>query len=103
MKKTVIILATAMAASIASAEGIIKQFNDLGYGTLSGRLQTLSMYRDYDNGANAHATTLGIKLDYLSPTKEGWTIGASYNGAGVLDSMDYDTSTNPGEYLVLSH
>lgn len=100
MKKTVLILATAMAASLASADGIIKQFNDLGYGTLSGRLQTLSMYRDYDNGANAYSTTLGLQLNYLSPTKEGWTIGAAYNGAGVLDSMDYDTSTNPGEFLV---
>jgi hypothetical protein len=100
MKKTTLIIAAAMAASLSFGEGAIKQFNDLGYGTLSGRLQTLSMYRDYDNGANAHSTTLGLQLNYLSPTKEGWSIGAAYNGAGVLNSMDYDTSTNPGEYLV---
>jgi len=100
MKKTTIILASATVASFAFAESAIEQFNELGYGTLSGRLQTLSMYRDYDNGANAHATTLGIQLNYLSPELEGWTVGAAYNGAGVLDSMDYDTSSNPGEALV---
>ncbi|HEY5652840.1 MAG TPA: hypothetical protein VIR63_00515 [Pontiella sp.] len=102
MKKAVLILTTALTATIASAEGegLVKQFNDLDVGTLSGRLQALSMYRDYDNGANAHSTTLGIKLDYLSPEKEGWTLGASYIGAGVIDSMDYDDVSNPGEALV---
>lgn len=99
MKKTPTILATAMAASLASAGSIIEQFNELGYGTLSGRLQTLSMYRDYDNGNNNHSTTLGIKLDYLSPEKEGWTAGASYVGAGVLDSM-YDNEPYPGDRLI---
>ena len=100
MKKPTFILAAALCASLVSAESAIKQFNDLGYGTISGRLQTLSMYRDYDNGANAHSTTLGLQLNYLSPELEGWTIGAAYNGAGVLDSMDYDTSPNPGETLL---
>ena len=87
-------------ASLVSAENAIDQFNELGYGTLSGRLQTLSMYRDYDNGNNAHSTTLGIQLNYLSPERQGWTLGAAYNGAGLLDSMDYGTSPNPGEALV---
>jgi hypothetical protein len=87
MKKTTLILATAAAASLSFGEGAVKQFNELGYGTVSGRLQTLSMYRDYDNGDNNHSTTLGLKLDYLSPEKAGWTAGASYIGAGVLDSM----------------
>ncbi len=100
MKKTALILTIATAASFASAEdGIVKQFNDLNVGTLSGRLQSLSMYRDYENGNNNHATTLGIKLDYLSPTKQGWTVGASYTGAGVLDSMD-DGASDPGAALL---
>ena len=100
MKKTALILATAMVASLASAESPMKPFNDKGYGTLSGRLQSVSMYRDYDNGNNAHSTSLGIILNYVSPEMEGWTLGAAYNGAGVLDSMDYGNVNNPGEFLV---
>jgi hypothetical protein len=100
MKKTALILAAAMATSLASAGSIVEQFNELEKGTLSGRLQTLSMYRDYDNGNNAHSTTLGLKLDYISPEMAGWIAGASYIGAGVLDSMDYDDVSNPGEALV---
>jgi len=100
MKKTALILAAAMAASFASAGSIVEQFNEKDVGTLSGRLQTLSMYRDYDNGANAQSTTLGLKLDYLSKEYEGWTAGASYIGVGVLDSMDYAATGNPGDALV---
>lgn len=99
MKKTRIVLAVTLAASLALAESGIDQFNALGYGTLSGRLQTLSMYRDYDNGNNNHSTTLGIQLNYLSPEIEGWSIGAAYNGAGVLDSM-VDGESNPGDRLI---
>lgn len=103
MKKTALILTTAMAASFVSAESAVESFNEKGYGTISGRLQSLSMYRDYDNGNNAHSTTLGIMINYLSPEKEGWTIGLGYNGASVLDSMDYDNppaGLGPGERLV---
>jgi hypothetical protein len=101
MKKILIpsITIALIAAVSSQAESGIKQFNELGYGTLSGRLQTLSMYRDYDDGNNNQSTTLGFQLDYLSPEIEGWTIGASYTGAGVLDSMDDDES-NPGDRLL---
>ena len=99
-RKTSLILATAMVASLAAAETAVEEFNKLGYGTLSGRLQSVSMYRDYDNGVNAHATSLGIILNYASPEMAGFTIGGAYNGAGVLNSMDYGDSTNPGEFLV---
>ncbi len=100
MKKTVClsILSSVVLSSASQAESGIEQFNDLGYGTLSGRLQTLSMYRDYDNGNNNHSTTLGLKLDYLSPEKSGWSVGASYIGVGVLDSM-YE-EPNPGDRLI---
>ncbi len=100
MKKIALILITAMAASLVSAESSLEQFNNKGYGTLSGRVQSLSMYRDYDNGNNAHATSLGIILKYVSPEIEGWSVGAAYNGAGVLNSMDYGNVNNPGNALV---
>ncbi|MDF7800718.1 hypothetical protein P4C99_14675 [Pontiellaceae bacterium B1224] len=97
---TALILATSMAASFASAESVMQPFNEKGYGTFSGRLQSVSMYRDYDNGANAYSTTLGFLLKYTSPDWSGWSLAAAYNGAGVLDSMDYGEVTNPGDYLV---
>ena len=103
MKKTTLMLATALAASFAAAEGGINEFNDLGYGTLSGKLQSLSMYRDYDNGNNNYSSTLSIQLDYLSPTTNGWTAGFSYIGVGVVDAMDLDNppaGLGPGEALL---
>ena len=99
-QKITIIMATTMVASFASAESVMKPFNEKGYGTFSGRVQSVSMYRDYDNGVNAHSSTLGIILKYVSPEMAGWTVGAAYNGAGVLNSMDYGKVTNPGEFLV---
>jgi len=102
MKKLFVILAFAVTASLASAESAIKQFNELGYGTLSGRLQMLSMYRDFEDHTeeSAYSSTLGLKLDYLSPEKSGWSVGASYIGVGVLDASDYDEASNPGEALL---
>lgn len=102
MRVILCILGIVFMDSIARAGSIIEQVNALGYGTLSGRLQTLSMYRDYEYGNNNYATTLGLKLDYLSPEKKGWTAGASYIGVGVADSMDYGTSSHPGEDLLLN-
>jgi hypothetical protein len=102
-QKTTCILATFLAASFVNAESVMKPFNEKGYGTFSGRLQTVSMYRDYEGaplGDSAYSTTLGLLLKYVSPDWSGWSLGAAYNGAGVLDSMDYDNVTNPGDYLV---
>ncbi len=99
MKKFALILTASVSASLAFAGSIIDQFNEMDKGTLSGRLQTLSMYRDYDDGSNNHSTTLGLQLNYLSPTKEGWTVGATYSGAGVLDAMD-DNEGNLGDRLL---
>ncbi|MDZ8120400.1 hypothetical protein [Pontiella agarivorans] len=99
-QKTTCILAATLAASFATAESVVKPLNEKGFGTLSGRLQSVSMYRDYDNGANAYSTTLGFLLKYTSPDLSGWSLGAAYNGAGVLDSMDYGKTANPGDYLV---
>lgn len=103
MRKTALLLLSATAASLVSAGSAIDQFNELSYGTLSGRLQTVSMYRDYDHGNNAYATSMGLVLNYLSPDMEGWMFGATYVGVGVLDSMDYNNTPpglGPGEYLL---
>jgi len=123
MKRLALILGTTIAASVVTAapasatkkpekeavetkkaeasatETPVAVFNKKGYGTISGRLQSVTMYRDYDNGDNAYSSSLGILLKYVSPEISGWSIGAAYNGAGVLNSMDYD-SARPGEDLV---
>ena len=98
MKKYALMIPAALCASITLAGSGVDQFNELGYGTLSGRIQTLSMYREYQGGNNNQATTLGLKLDYLSPAKGGWTVGASYIGVGAIDSMYNEPS--PGDRLL---
>ena len=67
------------------SESILKPINDLGYGTFSGRVQILGMYRDIENvsaGDYGHATSLGVVLNYVSPTFEGFNFGAGYDFAG---------------------
>ena len=72
------------------AASIMKPFNDMGYGTISGRIQSLTMARDYDtdaqissNGANS---TLGGILSYTSPLFSGFDAGLAYNYAGDIYS-----------------
>ena len=65
----------------------IKPLNDLGYGTFSGRIQFLGMYRDFENipgGDYGHASTLGAMLNYVSPSFAGFDLGAAYNYAGTV-------------------
>ncbi|MEE9367874.1 MAG: hypothetical protein V3V05_03310 [Pontiella sp.] len=85
MKKINLFLATAMAVSLVSAESILKPINDQGYGTISGRIQSLTMYRDFDSkGANGANSTLGIVLGYTSPEIAGFDAGITYNYAGEI-------------------
>ena len=86
MKKTVLLLSVAMAmtASLASADSIMKPFNDKGYGTVSGRLQFLGMYRNFENVKNGNSSTLGGILGYITPTWAGLDAGMAYNYAGTL-------------------
>lgn len=100
MKKSIMILTAALGASIAQAESPVETFNKKNLGTLSGRLQSLTMHRDYDNGTDNYSTTLGIQLNYHSPVWAGLSFGATYNGAGVLDAMDAADVTNPGDGLL---
>ena len=50
------------------AESILQPFNEKGYGTLFGRLQSLSMYRYFEVLGHGANTTLGGILGYQSPT-----------------------------------
>lgn len=87
MKKNALILATAMAASIVSAESVLRPINDKGYGTISGRIQSLSMYRDFEGraaGVNGANSTLGFVLNYTSPEFGGFDAGLGYNYAGEI-------------------
>ena len=78
MKKTILFLATAMTVSPASAQGIMSSFNEKGYGVVSGRIQYLGMYRDYENVKNGNASTLGAVLGYLTPKWSGFDAGLAY-------------------------
>jgi len=85
-QKMTLLLTTTLVASFAAAESAFKPLNDKGYGTFSGRIQSLSMYRDFEgppprngNGANS---TLGFVLGYTSPEFAGFDAGLAYNYAG---------------------
>lgn len=75
-----------MLTSPAWAESIMDPFNDQGYGTVSGRIQYLGMYRDYDNGNNGDASSMGIILNYTTPEIAGFDAGVAYNYAGELSN-----------------
>jgi hypothetical protein len=86
MKKTVLILSVAIAttASLASADSVMNPLNNKGYGTVSGRLQFLGMYRNYENVKDGNASTMGGILGYITPTWSGLDAGMAYNYAGTV-------------------
>ena len=85
MIKSVLLLAAAAAVSPVSAQSVMKPFNDLGYGTVSGRIQSLTMYRDFESkGLDGANSTLGIILGYTTPEFAGFDAGAAYNYAGEI-------------------
>jgi len=84
MKRPVILLTAALTASLVSAESIMKPVNDQGYGTISGRIQSLTMYRDFEGGGNGANSTLGFILGYTSPDFAGFDGGLAYNYAGEI-------------------
>ena len=85
MKKLALIMTALLRGTLVSAESILKPVNDQGYGTISGRIQSLTMYRDFEskskNGANS---TLGIVLGYTTPEMAGFDAGLAYNYAGEI-------------------
>jgi hypothetical protein len=73
------------------------------YGTLQGRIQTLSMWRDYDQSEpkSAYSHSMGLQLDYTSPEFAGLQTVLSYSGVGVLDAQDIGAE-DPGASRVLN-
>jgi hypothetical protein len=85
MKRNTLILTVVLITSLANAQSIMKPVNDLGYGTVSGRIQSLTMYRDFESkGLNGANSTLGIVLSYVTPEITGFSAGLSYNYAGEI-------------------
>ena len=83
MKRIVFVLSLAV-MSVAAVESPVKTFNELGYGTISGRIQSLSMYRDYEGVGDGLNSTLGVLLNYTSPEFIGFDFGLGYNYAEEL-------------------
>lgn len=83
MKKIVLLLVAAALNTLA-VEDPVKALNELGCGTVSGRVQSLSMYRDYadDGKGNGANSSLGLVLGYVSPECAGFDFGLTYNVAG---------------------
>ncbi len=88
MKKKYFVLGAsivlASVASMASADSIMKPFNDKGYGTISGRIRSVTMARDYDNVGNASNSTIGGIIGYTTPVLAGFDAGVAYNYAGEI-------------------
>lgn len=84
MIKKILFIMAIVALSCAASDSLLKPINDLGYGTWAVRLQSLSMHRGYEgvsgaaNVGDGHSTTLGAKIDYLSPEIAYLSGGASY-------------------------
>jgi len=74
----------ALTVSLASTQGVMSSFNEKGYGVVSGRIQYLGMYRNYENVKNGNASTLGGILGYITPAWAGLDAGLAYNYAGTL-------------------
>lgn len=87
-------------ASMATAESLLAPVNELGIGTVGIRARTITMYRDYEGTGNNYATSLGWKLDWLSPEFEGFSAGVSYIRSDVLHSAGRKKQLPKGEFLL---
>lgn len=86
MKKILFLLLAIAASSFASdcplaTDCPVQKFNEQELGTLSGRIQMLSMVRDFEGSRTGANTTLGLVLGYISPEFAGFDFGVTYNGA----------------------
>ncbi len=82
---TLCIILFAMHSGPIRAGDILSPLNQLGYGTVSGRLQSLSMYRDFESGGNRNGanSSMGLILNYTTPDVAGFSAGLGYNYADV--------------------
>lgn len=89
---TICILNILMLTACSWSESVFTPLNDKGYGTLSGRIQSLTMYRDFEcKNANGANSTIGIVLGYTTPEIAGFDAGVAYNYAG--DIYENNTTT----------
>jgi hypothetical protein len=79
------VLAVSPAALADPSDSIFKPLNDKGYGTFSGRIQNLTMYRDIElKSSYGYNSTLEALLAYASPKFGGFDLGLAYNYAFTL-------------------
>ena len=75
-------------ASDAAFNGVIEEFNQQGYGTISGLARSLTMYRDYNSYGGSpetgNASTVGLTINYTSPEFAGFTVNAQILGVATL-------------------
>ena len=89
MKRIIVLVFSAALTGFSAecplnAQGPVQKFNKLEYGTLSGRIQSLTMHRDYadDGKGNGANSSLGLVLGYVSPEFAGLDFGLTYHVAG---------------------
>jgi predicted porin len=91
MKSTVITISAAVLSTLISvsagpvvAAPVPVEKKD--YGSFSGRIQNLSMYRDIELAGKGYGynSTLGLVLEYHSPEFGGFDLGLAYNYAFTL-------------------
>jgi len=100
MKKMICVLAFT-ACGVVAGESPLKPINDLGYGTFSGRLQSVSMHRDYEGTGDGVNSTLGLVLNYTSPEFYGFDFGLGCNLVGELyENNNTDLLVNDSIYLL---
>ncbi len=101
MKKLLLLISAVLIIqpALVTAESIMKPVNDLGIGTVSGRVQYFGMHRYFENNnpENANSHTGGIRLSYHSPEMAGFEFGATYDYVGVMAASE---SSNDGNTLL---
>jgi hypothetical protein len=95
--KKIIVLISLIASSGFAADSLMKPLNDLGCGVVSARVQSLSMFRDYENVGDAWASTLGLRLGYKSPELAGFSVGTVWDYAEPVSANDF---SNNGKRLL---
>ncbi len=90
MKWLFVSISMCMCLYSASAESLLLPLNSQGYGTLKARVQSLTMYRDYEDHSPGHAysTTMGLRLGYTSPHLAGLRLGLVWDYAEPLGASD---------------
>ncbi len=99
IKKTLLLVSLAVGCAGVSAESLLKPVNDLGCGIWAARLQTLSMYRDYENNTPgcAYSTTAGLLLGYTSPELAGFSAGLTWI---YVEPLDASAGSDNGKKLI---